>query len=362
MRLYRRKKSNGERVWWASWTKDGVTVRRSTRCSTKSAAELVVARWEREHADPVYAASQAATFGTEASRFLTACEGAVERGKMAAGTLSMYRQKLGTVTRILGAGLRLAAIDGSTFANYLEVRRAQFLEDRDRAITESNLYKEWVAFRQVLKQAWRAERFNRDPASLKPAHFGPEYKPRERALSWTEVTELLGALPERRKPAVAFAIGCGARRREVHAAQVGDIDLKARTVRIRGTKTEAADATLPIVKPMKRLLALASAGLPFPRWPNARRDLALACAIARIPAVTWNDLRRTFASLLVQAGVAPHLVAKLLRHTTTAMVDKVYGRQTAESLSDLIHRQLGREPSVNQKRPTKAGRKRNRTT
>jgi integrase len=362
MRLFRRRKSNGEWVWWASWTEDGKTRRVSTRCSTKSAAELVAARWERERADPIYAAAQAATFGAEGRSFLKACESAVARGKMAQGTLSMYRQKVGTLTRILGADLRLAAIDGSTFASYLEERRAQFLEDRERPITESNLYKEWVAFRQVLKQAWRAERFSRDPASLKPAHFGPEYTPRETALSWVEVDKLLAALPERRRPCVAFAVGCGARRREVFAGLAGDIDLHAMTVRIRGTKTEIADATLPIVKPMKRLLALAVKALPFPRWPNARRDLGLACASAGVPTVTWNDLRRTFASLLVQAGVAPHLVAKLLRHTTTAMVDKVYGRQTTDSLGELIDKQLRREPTVNQKRPTKAARNRDRAT
>lgn len=362
MRLFRRRKSNGEWVWWASWTENGKTRRVSTRCSTKSAAELVVARWERERADPVYAAAQAATFGAEGRLFLTACEGAVERGKMAHGTLVMYRQKVGTLTRILGKDLRLAAIDGQTFASYLEQRRAEFLEDRERPITESNLYKEWVAFRQVLKQAWRAERFSRDPASLKPPHFGPEYKPRETALSWQQVSRLLAWLPKHRAPAVAFAVGCGARRREVFAAQKGDIDIRGMTVRIRGTKTATADATLPITGPMRPILKLAAAALPFPRWPNARRDLALACAAAGVPAVTWNDLRRTFASLLVQAGVAPHLVAKLLRHTTTAMVDKVYGRQTAESLSDLIRRQLRREPTVNQKRPTKAVRKRTKAT
>lgn len=362
MRLYRRRKSNGEWVWWASWTEDGATKRQSTRCSTKPAAELVVARWERERADPIYAAAQAATFGAEGRSFLKVCESAVVRGKMAAGTLSMYRQKVGTLTRILGADLRLASIDGSTFAGYLEVRRAEFLEDRERPITESNLYKEWVAFRQVLKQAWRAERFSRDPASLKPAHFGPEYTPRTTALSWAEVDRLLAALAAGRDASVAFAIGCGARRREVFTALPGDIDLRGMTVRIRGTKTELADDTLPIVKPMKRLLALAAASLPFPRWPNARRDLALACSAAGVPAVTWNDLRRTFASLLVQAGVAPHLVAKLLRHTTTAMVDKVYGRQTTESLGDLIQKQLRREPPVNQKKRTqKTPRKTKRT-
>lgn len=349
MRLYRRRKSNGEWVWWASWTEDGVTVRRSTRCTTKAAAELVTARWERERADPIYAAAQGATFGFESGLFLKACEGAVARGRMSAGTLSMYRQKSGALVRIIGKETRLASFDATTFPSYLETRRAEFLEDRERPITESNLYKEWVTFRQILKQAWREQRFNRDPASLKPQHFGPEYKPREVALSWSEVDKLLTELPAERRGAVAFAIATGARRREVMLARAGDISRGAESVYLRGTKTAIATASIPIPRPMRRLLD--GVQPPFPRWPNARRGLARACKRAKVPTVTWNDLRRTFASLLVQAGVAPHLVAKLLRHTTTAMVDRVYGRQTAESLAHLIDAQI-REPTVNQPRPT----------
>jgi integrase len=361
MRLYRRRKSNGEWVWWASWTENKVTVRRSTKCTTKSAAEVVVARWERERADPVYAAAQGATFGVEAGRFLKACEGAVARGRMAADTLGMYEQKAGTLVRLIGADTRLSTFDATTFPRYLELRRAEFLENREKQITESTLYKEWVTFRQILKGAWREQRFGRDPASLKPQHFGPEYKPRETALSWEQVDKLLAELPMRRAPAVSFALGCGARRREVFAAKPGDIDWEAGRVRIRGTKTEAAAATLPIVAPMRVLMSAAKGGLPFPPWPNARRDMAEACERAGIPAVTWNDLRRTFASLLVQAGVAPHLVAKLLRHTTTAMVDRVYGRQTAESLEQLIATQLG-EPSVNHRKTESASRRGKRRT
>ena len=124
MRLYPRTNRNGSRVWWASWTEGGRTRTRSTRCSQRTAAEAVVARWERERADPVYAASQAATFGVECGLFLTACEGAVSRGKMAPETLAMYRQKSGTLVRILetepGHPLRLASIDQTTFAGYLD--------------------------------------------------------------------------------------------------------------------------------------------------------------------------------------------------------------------------------------------------
>jgi hypothetical protein len=42
MRFYRRKNSNGTWTWWASWTQDGRTVRRSTRCSVKGTRARVV--------------------------------------------------------------------------------------------------------------------------------------------------------------------------------------------------------------------------------------------------------------------------------------------------------------------------------
>ncbi len=345
MRLYPRTKRNGSRVWWASWTENKRTVRRSTDCSSKSAAEVVVARWERERADPVYAAAQGATFGAEATRFLNGCEGAVERGRMAAGTLSMYRQKTGTLCRILEADgpLRLANIDASTFQGFLDIRRAQFLEDRQRPISESNLYKEWVAFVGVLKGAWRGQRFGRDPKSLKPEHFGPEYDPRKTALTWEQIRELLAYIDDDyRRSTVAFALMTGARRAEIFAAQPEDLDLAGWRVRLRGTKTDAADRTIPIPAPM-RWLADHLNGLPFAPWPNARRDIIAACVRAKCPQVTWNDLRRTFASLLVQAGVPPHIVAKLLGHKTTAMVDRVYGRQTVESLETLLNAAI-REP------------------
>ena len=61
-------------------------------------------------------------------------------------------------------------------------------------------------------------------------------------------------------------------------------------------------------------------------WPNVRRDLAVACRHAGIPRVSPNDLRRTFASWLKQRGVDSMVVARLLGHSSTAMVERVYGR------------------------------------
>lgn len=359
MRLYPRKKKNGERVWWASWTEGAVTVRRSTRCSTKPAAEIVVARWERERADPVLAALGSATFGEEAGQFLKRCRVAMNEDKLAPGTFKMYEQKAAVLVRIIGKDTRLASLGNDAFESYLEERGKETVRKTSRPITESTKYKEWVTFRGILKSAARRGRFSRDPGAFKPPHWGPDYRPRQRFLTWPEVSKLLAALPGRRRGAVAFAICAGARRAEVFAAQDGDVDVRRHTVRVRGTKTDTSDRTIPIPKPMRALMTL-HCYPPFPTWGNARRELARACKKAKIAPVTWNDLRRTFASLLVQAGVDPYLVGKLQGHTTSAMVEKVYGRQTHESLGLLVERQLQntREPTVNHRRRSKASSRR----
>ena len=121
-----------------------------------------------------------------------------------------------------------------------------------------------------------------------------------------------------------------------------DASTKPVVAAIHGTKTLASDRRIPVPSVFSPLLDRALRfGPPFDKWQNSRRDIVLACKRAGIPVATWNDLRRTFASLLVQLGVAPHVVARLLGHTTTAMVDKVYGRTTAETLGTLMERQLG---------------------
>lgn len=332
MRLYPRRKANGERVWWASWTEGGATVRRSTRCSTKPAAELVVARWERERADPIFAAANEATLGGEYLMFIAECKA----DKLAEGTLTMYRQKAANVIDVLGKDTRLANIDSTHVADYIALRRAE-------GATESTIYKEWVTLRGILKSARHRDRYHRDPAALKPPRLSPEYTPRTRYLTPCEVVALLDALPRHHRAIVAFTIATGARRAEWRRAQLADIARDYSEVRLRGSKTKASARTIPIPAPFRPLLqtALESMAPPWPAWNNARRDILAACVRAGIQPATWNDLRRTFASLLFQLGVAPHVIARLLGHTTTAMVDRVYSKHSAESLSALLDIQLG---------------------
>lgn len=369
MRLYPRRKRNGTVVWWASWTENKVTIRRSTRQPTRAGAQLVVDRWNRERADPEREAARQATFGAEAVTFLNECKAA----KLAAGTLEMYEQKLINLCDVIGRNTPMSDVTAQKVADYFDTRRGEGAAD-------STMFKEWVALKGVLSSARHRGKFGKDPKAVRPLRLSANYEPRKTFLSWEQGDRLLDMLKGRRRETVAFVLATGARRREWQNAQPGDIDRKTHRVKLRGTKTEASAATIPIPRVMWRWLDVAGEP-PYPAWISARRDILEACVKLRredreeakrlgiptdeaivFPNVTWNDLRRTFASLLVQAGVPPHLVAKLLRHKTTAMVDKVYGRQTDDALAELVDRSIGRDPSVNQRQRTKTNRSARRAT
>ena len=62
-----------------------------------------------------------------------------------------------------------------------------------------------------------------------------------------------------------------------------------------------------------------------PQQPsNVRRHLAAICERAGVPVVTPNELRHSCASLLSDSGVPNELIADLLGHTTTRMVELTY--------------------------------------
>ena len=64
----------------------------------------------------------------------------------------------------------------------------------------------------------------------------------------------------------------------------------------------------------------------FTAWRNVRRDLAEACERASIERFSPNDLRRTFASWQVEAGVPLFPIAQATGPKDTRMLERVYGR------------------------------------
>jgi integrase len=168
------------------------------------------------------------------------------------------------------------------------------------------------------------------------------YVPRSRVHTIEQARQVLDALyDDERRAEVAFYYGTGARHGEGKRAHPRrDIDLVAGEVALDGTKTAGSKRTLPVTPISRPFLEIALAGLPkgqeqYRRWQNLRRDVLAACKRAGVPEVSLNDLRRSFATWHLEAGVSNVLVAKYLGHTTTEMVDRIYGRPSVESLKKL---------------------------
>lgn len=336
MRIYKRK---GSEYWQCEYRDgNGRRVQRSTQRSSKKAAELVGLEWERLAVDPAYAASHAATLADALSAFLDQCEAERARKVMADATVSFYRVKVGHLVRVFGQALPLRDVTSRSVRDYLTTRRAE-------GASEHTLSKEVTALRQSLALAKLDGRWRGDVDAVVPP-VAARYEPRVRTLTLCEARDLLLQLDGDRRAWVAFALATGAERGAVERAQRVDVKLEPGLVRVRGTKREARDRVVPLVlDECRALLELAlelqqGDDVLFLPWGNANRDLRAACERAGIAPCGPNDLRRTFASWHVSAGVSHDVLRRAMGHTSTAMLDKVYGRMAPEHLAELMRRQV----------------------
>jgi len=323
---------------WYCWVFDanGKRIQKSTRCRDRKAAEAVARELERRAADPAYAASNQTTLESALQNLIR------DRTlkARAQGTLEMLRVKGGHLTRILGAGLPLAQVDAKAVDAFVDRRI-------EEGAARNTIHKELSTLRGALKVAKRRGEYTRDVAAVMPDGFATEYKPRERYLSVSEAQGLLAELTPDRAARVAFMLATSARWNESELAQLGDVDLPGGVVLLRGTKTEGSRRAVPIVGWARPLLehavryAEGQGGRLFRPWGNVRRDLHEACERAGITPVSPNDLRRTCATWLRQGGVEPHLIAAMLGHTDSRMVERVYGRLPVESLGRALRERLG---------------------
>jgi integrase len=312
------------KVWW---TRDPVTHQRcSTRCTDLEAAKRWRVARERIAADPAHAAAQAARVGEWVGRWI-----AMMTPGWSDATLEVANQKLGHVIRIFGAEAPLSVITPGTGDAYMLQRRAE-------GVVDLTIGKEFTHLIAVLRHAKRGDAYTGDPESVRPETLRATYRPRKRALTRPELGGLLSELTPARGAVPAMIVGLGCRWAE--AMRLLPSDFEAYRVLIRGTKTEGSYRWVPILSLYRPLLEAALPHLPLEPWENVRRDLGRACRRAGIEPCTPNDLRRTHATLLVEAGVDRDVIRRLLGHTTAAMVDRVYGQPTTEALGALAERKL----------------------
>lgn len=344
--IYQRRPGGPYYGYWSD--QRGGHHRRALRTRDQVVARARLRQLELAATDP--AAHSGHTLGAAIGDLLAV----MARGN-AAPTERSYRQKGAHLVRVLG-NEALTQVAREQLVTYTQVRA------REGASPET-VRKELVVMRRALREARDRGLWVGDPRAVVPS-VRVRYTPRERWLTAGQLTRLLGELDNGRRLWVALAALAGLRLSEVEGLRWEHVDLRRKRLRAPGRKTPGSWRMLPIHPTLAALLSKAKRGSRsdsvVERWPNVRRDLAAACArlnakrgrLPECPTVSPNDLRRTFASWLKQRGVDSLVVARLLGHESTRMVELVYGKLAPETF-DSAMRAMPRITAPREKRVRK---------
>jgi integrase len=169
----------------------------------------------------------------------------------------------------------------------------------------------------------------------------------ERWLTLDEEKSLLDASPKWLRDIIVFAINTGMRQSEILDLKWGQIDMDRRTLTISEQKNRNVD-TLPLNGTVMQLLDgryrddVELSEYVFPNTRDCRKGnillmKAFHTALRRsgVKNFRFHDLRHTFATRLVQAGVDLYMVQKLGRWKTVSMVQR-YAHHNTETLRNAI--------------------------
>lgn len=209
----------------------------------------------------------------------------------------------------------------------------------------------------VLRRACRSWLIPRNPADAidKPGHLQEEGK----ALTAADYADAAPLIDE--DLALCLALRAGLRRGEIAGLQWGDIDLAARTLRVRRqrcrvrgdviTKTPKSAAGVRDVPIAPELLALLKAEYKLAptawvvdlapeaitrRWARMQRS-----ALHLQEAYRLHDLRHTYGSHLVLDGVNLRVVQYLMGHSSISITMKVYSHCRADDAAQELRRVYG---------------------
>lgn len=335
--IYQRKAGG---TYYGYWTDTrGKHRRQSLRTKDQQVARARLRQLELVSTDP--AAHSRHTLDEAVANLLDV----VERGN-ANGTYRSYKQKARHLQRLLG-NLELGDV---TREGVVVLMRQRKLE----GASDSTIHKELVVLRRALTEARERGLWRGDPRSIVPA-IKVTYQPRERWLTPPQVELLLAEVPAHRRLWIALAALAGGSLSEVERTRVEHVDFAAKRIRIPGRKRSTRWRLVPMHPTLLAMLREAVKGCTadaslVDRWPNVRRDLHAAVdrinatlaesktkkKPAALPKVSPNDLRRTFASWLKQEGVDSMTVAHLMGHSSTRMVERVYGRLSDDTYQDAV--------------------------
>ena len=218
------------------------------------------------------------------------------------------------------------SITSDDVARYVTARQ-------DAKLADASINRKLSFLRKAMNHALRKRLVDANPVGARNGgvKLAKENNQRVRYLTDEEETRLREHVEESGWPFVAFALHTGIRQDNQFRLQWSDVNFGTGIIMVREPKG-GSDYPVPMNATVRALLTALPSRLKsryvFPsstgRTPMGsqnfmHRVFVPALEAAKVEDFHWHDLRHTFASRLVMAGVPLLTVSKLLGHKTLAM-------------------------------------------
>ena len=211
----------------------------------------------------------------------------------------------------------------------------------------------WALLRSILNFAFRSDAVPSDAAWRKVRPFRNVDRPRTVTASVEQARALLGHLAGPAQALARAALLTGMRLGELTSLPAGDVDIAGSRLRVRHTKS-GRERWVPLTAEGRDFFAAQIAGKPaealvleslHPK-PDANRVAvsramrAASAALGISPAVHFHDLRRSWGSLMLNAGASIEVIQQVLGHADSRMTRRVYAHLMNDTVAEQVQAHL----------------------
>ena len=301
-------------VWWSYFTIDGVRHQNSTGTSNRKQADAIEQKLKAEanaRRHQLVEVDPKLTFGAVAARFLTSS--------------SLRPHHIHRLKQLLPyfADTPAIRVSKGMTRDYRVYRQSL------GPITDATVNRDLSVLRHILYWAVDESLLLTNPLTRLP--LARERRTRRPVLSLEEEVELLASAPEHLAKVTVAALDTGMRRGEILNQQWEHIDLPRHVLAVSHSKTPEGEAReIPLTARLEKLLVpmhqrdgpvFTYHGAPIASiktsWRNALQD-------SGIRKFRFHDLRHTFNTRLMEAGVLQEIRMALMGHSNPERVHSMY--------------------------------------
>ena len=340
----------GSPNWYASYTdSQGRRCRRSTGTDRYAEASSLLAQWRAE-------ARQQRFWGVEPPHTLHELMLAYVDAHGHKKSLVRDGYSIQQLYRHLGDGQVLNSLTVGDIYTYQQDRKAE-------GAAPGTINREIGLLSAALN--WAVQTLGWKVGNPAQGHRCPEPPGRERWLTREEAARLLEAARQTRSLHLAdfilLALHTGMRLNELLGLEWRRVDFQLNRILLAAEHQKNGKPGVVPLNQTARATLLARARFraqhcPASPWVfcdreglrvvTVKRGFAAAVQRAGIAPCTPHDLRRTFGSWLVQAGVPIQQVSRLLRHADIRVTDRVYAHLQPEQLQEAVAVLEAQRPKV----------------